>query len=256
MVLQHAWLEICDIPKKTFPEFALWVRAFMETTTPALGNRCREVKYDLSYLSYWTNSIEYMEDGGIIRNRCSVYAHPSVFEPLLRTLIMELAAAFPEISFRGSFRLLHTNWGFSTYPFRAEQGVLTWEEETLARQQPAIRTFWNAMQKSSCVTIRDLLEAMYAPMTGVQRNTAFLLLDDLFFDPEQEVSPLESYDVDEDGNPDPDSLVEFTYMCFLSHCWVDYGDIWAFFRVLKERFAEKNVPFDFPADFRAALKTE
>ena len=134
MIQQHAWLEICDIPTKSFPEFALWVRAFMETTTPALGNRCRQVKYDLSYLTYWTNSIEYVEDAGIIRNRCTVYAHPSVFEPLLRTMIMELATAFPEISFRGSFRLLNSNWGFSSYPFSSARGILTWEEETLARQ--------------------------------------------------------------------------------------------------------------------------
>ena len=251
MIQQNAWLEIRDIPRDTFPEFALWVRAFFETTAPSLGSLCKQIKYDPSYLACWTKYMEYAEDDGTIRNRCTVYANPSVFEPLLRRLVMDLASAFPETDFWGSFRLLNSNWGFSAYPFSAVRGSLTWEEEIIARQQPAARRFWDAMQSASCATIRDLLEAMYAPMAGAQRMAAFFVLNDLFFDPEQEVSPMESYDLDEEGNPDPDSLVEFTYMSFLSHCWVDYEDIWTFFRALKEKFAEKNVPFDFPSGFPA-----
>lgn len=254
MILQHAWIKITDIPGYAFPEVSLWIQTYPQNNIQSIENLCRQFQCDPFYVRRWNELTEYQEADGCICNCCTVYAHPLVFQSLLRTMLTDLAAAFPGISFRGSFRLMHSNWGFSIYPFQAAQGALIWGDETLARQQPEIRKFWDAMQKASYVTIRDLLESMYAPMTGPERNRAFSVLDDLFFDPSQEVSSVDGCYFDDEGYPEPDSMVEYTYTCFLNHCWSDYGDIWMFFKDLQEQFSRKQVPFCFPADFLASIE--
>lgn len=253
MVLQHAHLEIRDIPKDLFPEISDFVRDYFHTQPSTLTEYCAQLRYSPSFFPRWASFTQYNCDTLSISNDCTVYAHPLLFEPLLRTLILKTAEAFPDASFRGSFRLFHSNWGYDSYPFRAERGVLTWEEETLARQQPQMRKFWDAMQKANYTAIPDLLTAMYAPMTDRQLYDAFGILDELFFDPEQLVTPVDAYYFDNEGIPERESMVEFTYSCFLGYGWKDYADIWEFFRGLKEHFGRKNIPFDFPGEFLAAL---
>ena len=255
MVLQHAFLEILDIPESLFPAFSDYIRDFLRKAPTDLTSLCAHLNYNASYISGWAKFMEYGKDNGSIVNDCTVYAHPLVFAPLLRTLIQELAKAFPESSFHGSYRLLNSNWGYDSYPFRAERGTLTWEEETLARQQPQTRKFWDAMRNANYTTIPDLLTAMYAPMTDRQLYDAFSVLDDLFFDPEQLVTPVDAYEFDNEGIPERESMVEFTYNCFLAYCWDNYGDIREFFRVIKEAFGRKDIPFDFPQEFLATLKS-
>lgn len=253
MVLQHASVEILDIPETLFCQISDYVRQFLQTIPSALESYCEKANYSPSYLLRWAEFIQYEPDTHSIINNCTVYAHPLVFASALRSLIQELANAFPQSSFGGFFRLFNSNWGYDTYPFRAERGVLTWGEETLARQQPRMRKFWDAMQQSNYTDIPDLLTAMYAPMTDRQLYDAFGILDDLFFDPEQLVTPVDAYEFDNEGIPERDSMVEFTHTCFLVHCWRDYTDIWGFFRDLKEQFGKRNVPFEFPDEFLTAL---
>lgn len=253
MVLQHASLEVQDIPENLFHEICDFVRHYFQAFPSGLESHREKANYPQSLFLRWAECMEYRRDACSIINSCTVYAHPLVFAPLLRTLIHELASTSPHAAFRGCFHLFNSNWGYDTYPFRAERGVLTWEKETLARQHPQTQKFWDAMQRANYTGIPDLLTAMYAPMTGRQLYNAFSVLDDLFFDPEQLVTPVDSCEFDSEGIPEQESMVEFTHTCFLTHCWKDYSDIWAFFRDLKEHFSQKNVPFEFPAEFLAAL---
>jgi hypothetical protein len=252
MVLQHAFLEILDIPENIFPGISDYVRNFLQKAPADLTSLCGCLNYTVSFISRWADFMEYRKNTGSIVNACRVYTHPMVFGVMLRTIVQELAESFPECSFRGAFRLFNSNWGYDTYPFRAEQGILTWDEETLARQQPEIRKFWNAMRTANYTDIPDLLTAMYAPMTDRQLYNAFGILEDLFFDPAREVTPVDAYDFDNEGTPERESMVEFTYNCFLDYCWENYADIWDFFRVIQEAFSRKNVPFNFPDEFLSA----
>ncbi len=256
MVLQNAALDIGDIPEKLLPDISDYVRNYLHAAPSKLVSCCEKANYSPSYISRWALFTQYDPDTVSIRNNCTVYAHPLVYEPLLRMLIQELAKAFPQASFRGAFRLFSSNWGYDIYPFRSEQGTLTWEEQTLARQQPEMQKFWEAMQRANYTDIPDLLAAMYAPMTDRQLHDTFGLLDDLFFDPEQLVTPVDAYEFDNEGIPERESMVEFTHNCFLAYCWKNYADIWEFFRALRESFGRQQIPFDFPDEFLAALNTE
>ena len=249
MVFQNASIEIREIPEKRFQEISDYIRTFLRNSPADLTSLCGHLDYNVSFLSRWAEFTEYRKDTGSIVNDCTVYAHPMVFGIMLRTLVQNLAESFSDCSFRGIIRDFHSNWGYSSYPFRAERGILVWEEETLARQQPDMRKFWDAMRRADCITIPQLLAAMYAPMTDRQLYDAFGVLDDLFFDPEQEVTPVDAYYFDNEGIPERESMVEFTHNCFLAYCWKNYSDIWEFFRAIRDAFAEKKVPFDFPEGF-------
>ncbi len=253
MAFQNATLDIMDIPDHLFPAFSDYLRKYFNALPSESETQCEKLNYASSYISRWSQFTRYNSDTRHIGNDCTVYAHPLIFAPALRTLIQELTKAFPQSSFHGSYRLFSSNWGYDAYPFRSEGGSLTWEEETLGSQHPETHRFWNAMEESGYTDIPDLLAAMYAPMTSHQLYHAFALLDDLFFDPMQEVTPVDAYEFDNEGIPERESMVDFTYNCFLYHCWEDYPDIRAFFRAIREQYSKKDIPFEFPENFLAAL---
>jgi len=256
MILQHAALEITQIPTELFRDISQFIQDYLGSPCHSAESCCALVSYSPDMLRRWARFTEYREDTFQIRNTCTVFAHPMVFNPWLRTLILELTEAFSRINFQGQYSLFHSNWGYSCYPFHVQDGILIWDEETLARQQPNIRKFWNAMVKSGYSTIPDLMTAMYTSMTDRQLYDAFGILDAIFYDPEQEIQPVDAYYFDNDGIPELESMVDFTYNCFLSHGWQDYGDIWGFFRYLKEQFARKQIPFGFPDIFLSALNSQ
>ena len=252
MIFQHAALDIRAIPEKHFPDISDYIRKYLQALPAGMGSLCEQLNYSPSYIARWAGFTRYNADTGTIVNDCTVYAHPLVFTPMLRALIRELATAFPQASFHGSLRLFNSHWGYDIHSFKADQQHLVWEPEILARQQPQMQKFWEAMKKSCYADIPDLLTAMYAPMAVHQLSDAFQILEDLFFDPAQEVTPVDACCFDNAGIPERESMVEFTHNCFLGYCWERYADIWDFFRAVKEAFSQKNIPFDFPDGFYPA----
>ena len=244
MVIEHAALDILNIPENQFRDISDYVREYFRSISAG-----SEPPPD-PRIAWWANCLLFCADTLTISNHCAVAAPPMLFEAILRGLILRLEARFPTAPMSGNITLFHSNWGYSHFPWHIVDGKLLWEEPTQARQQPRTRAFWNSMQRCGCGTIPELLAAMYAPMTDRQLYDAFGILDDLFFDPSQEVTPVDAYCFDNEGIPERESMVDFTYNCFLSCGWDKYTDIWAFFQGIQEAFREKDIPFPFPEAFR------
>jgi hypothetical protein len=253
MEYHHTALAITGIPENMFPEISVYIRNYFNSQPSERGAQCEKLNYSPSYISRWAAFIRYDPDICSVENDCTVYAHPLVFAPLLRTLIQDLANAFPQASFHGSFRLFSSNRGYDAYPFRSDRGRLTWGNEILGSQHPDTLKFWDALEESGYDDLCAMLADMYAPMTGRQLYDAFAILDNLFFDPTQEIQPVDAYYFDNEGVPERESMVDFTHNCFEGYCWEKYKDIWAFFRDIREQFSKKDIPFEFPENFLSAL---
>lgn len=253
MVLQHAFFEITDISDALFPEVENYTRVFFAGAADSQSDACSGLGYKAEYIRLWSGCIEYKPLPGSISNSCTVFAHPLIFEGMLRRLIMDLAEYFPKLSCIGCFRLYNSNWGYSTYSFQMANSLIIWAHPVIARQQRDARAFWDAMGEADILTIRDLFRVIYEPLDGPQRAHAFDLIFDLEDHRFDEVGPFDGYDFDDDGFPDPDTLADFAWSHFQYYGWDHDSGILGSLRDLEALHLEKDIPFPLPAPLQTVI---
>ena len=250
MVLQHAYLDIQDISQEKFPMVSTWIREYFLREEAAIAGLCKSVNYSQEYVRLWVKHMQFEASAGSIRNHFPSYAHPLVFEPMLRSMLETLPEACPGLRCSGSFRLFNSNWGYNSYAFRIDSGGIFWDAPILSRQQPQARAFWAAMEQHRMRTIEDLFEKIYESLTPRQRSAAFDLIYDLTDHRGEEISPYEGYDFDDDGFVELHGLVEFACWYFRDCAWEHSGGILDFFRETQTRHRRAGIPFPLPPAFR------